>query len=320
MKSRSKELLGRAIAATVAAIEIYNKPNFLYREETFSILAVNGWELLLKEKWLQRNDNEVSSLYVMEKRQGLDKPQIRLSRSGNPQTHSLDYLVKQLVQQGELSRNVQANLDLLTELRDSAIHFYDKSGSLTTKIQEIGIASVQNFVSLVKEWFDQDLSEFNLCLMPLSFFTSSTQIKGITIDNQQRQFLNYLNQLEGSSDETDKKYFVTAKISVKIAGSKYKDAPSVRITSNPNAPEFRLTDRQMLEKHPWNYKTLMKKCKDRYSDFKMDKKFNKVKKKLFENQEFVYERYPDPNNPTGQPRRFYSPKILQELDKYYSKP
>ena len=33
MKARSKELLDRAIAATMAAIEIYNKPNFLYREE-----------------------------------------------------------------------------------------------------------------------------------------------------------------------------------------------------------------------------------------------------------------------------------------------
>ena len=47
MKSSSEELIDRSIAATVAAIEIYNKPNFLYREETFSILAINGWELLL---------------------------------------------------------------------------------------------------------------------------------------------------------------------------------------------------------------------------------------------------------------------------------
>lgn len=32
MKARSKELLDRAVAATVAAIEIYNKPDFLYRK------------------------------------------------------------------------------------------------------------------------------------------------------------------------------------------------------------------------------------------------------------------------------------------------
>ena len=64
MKSRSKELLDRALAATVAAIEIYNKPDFPYRSETFCILAINGWELLLKAKWLKENSNRIQSLYV----------------------------------------------------------------------------------------------------------------------------------------------------------------------------------------------------------------------------------------------------------------
>jgi hypothetical protein len=35
MRARSKELLDRSIAATVAGIEIYNKPDFRYREERF---------------------------------------------------------------------------------------------------------------------------------------------------------------------------------------------------------------------------------------------------------------------------------------------
>lgn len=51
MKSRFKELLDRAVAATVVAIEIYNKPDFLYREEAFAVLDINGWELPLKAKW-----------------------------------------------------------------------------------------------------------------------------------------------------------------------------------------------------------------------------------------------------------------------------
>ena len=64
MKSRSKELLDR----DVAAIEIYNKPDFLYREEAFAVLAINGWELLLKAKWLSDHNNKISTLYVMEPR------------------------------------------------------------------------------------------------------------------------------------------------------------------------------------------------------------------------------------------------------------
>ena len=69
MKSRSQKLLDKSIAATVAAIEIYNKPDFQYRGETFSILAINGWELLLKAKWLDENGNKIQSLYVKKRRQ-----------------------------------------------------------------------------------------------------------------------------------------------------------------------------------------------------------------------------------------------------------
>ncbi len=86
MKARSKELIDRAVAATVAAIEIYNKPDFFYREEAFAVLAINGWELLLKAKWLADHGNKIRSLYVMEPRKKKDgsssqKLQIKLTRS-----------------------------------------------------------------------------------------------------------------------------------------------------------------------------------------------------------------------------------------------
>ena len=48
MKSRSKELLDRAIAATIAAIEIYNRPDFRYREAAFAVLVITDWESLPK--------------------------------------------------------------------------------------------------------------------------------------------------------------------------------------------------------------------------------------------------------------------------------
>ena len=50
MKSRSRTLYDKSLSAMLAAIEVYNKPDFFYREETFAILAINGWELLLKAR------------------------------------------------------------------------------------------------------------------------------------------------------------------------------------------------------------------------------------------------------------------------------
>ena len=67
MKARSQELLEKSVSAMISAIEIYNKPDFKYREETFAILAINSWELLLKAKWLKDNNNKIRSLYVYEK-------------------------------------------------------------------------------------------------------------------------------------------------------------------------------------------------------------------------------------------------------------
>ena len=43
-----RSLLDKSVGSMLSAIEIYNKPNFQYREDTFAILSVNAWELLLK--------------------------------------------------------------------------------------------------------------------------------------------------------------------------------------------------------------------------------------------------------------------------------
>jgi hypothetical protein len=59
----------KAQAALIAAVEIYNKPSFSYREETFAILAINAWELLLKAKVLKDNDNDQKSITLYEQRQ-----------------------------------------------------------------------------------------------------------------------------------------------------------------------------------------------------------------------------------------------------------
>jgi hypothetical protein len=46
--SASAQISQKSVDAALAAIEIYNKPDFRHREETFAILMTNAWELLLK--------------------------------------------------------------------------------------------------------------------------------------------------------------------------------------------------------------------------------------------------------------------------------
>ncbi|AHE68509.1 hypothetical protein Loa_50p0031 (plasmid) [Legionella oakridgensis ATCC 33761 = DSM 21215] len=61
-------MLDKSISGMLSAIEIYNKPDFKYREEIFSILCINSWELFLKAKILQLSNNKDSSLHVWEYR------------------------------------------------------------------------------------------------------------------------------------------------------------------------------------------------------------------------------------------------------------
>ena len=72
MRSRARILVDKSLAAMLAAMEVYNKPDFQYREETFSILAINSWELLLKARLLQLAQNRVGAILQYEKREKSD--------------------------------------------------------------------------------------------------------------------------------------------------------------------------------------------------------------------------------------------------------
>jgi hypothetical protein len=62
---KHKSFVDKSISAALSAIEIYNKPDFKYREETFSILMINSWELLLKAKIIKENDGDMKSIYIL---------------------------------------------------------------------------------------------------------------------------------------------------------------------------------------------------------------------------------------------------------------
>lgn len=323
MKARSKELLDRAVAATVAAIEIYNKPDFLYREEAFAVLAINGWELLLKAKWLAYHNNKVNTLYVMEPRTRKDgskskKFQIKETRSGNPFTHSLDFLAKKLVETKAFDANAWANIQALLELRDSSIHFYNRSGAFPVRLQEIGTASLKNFVAATKSWFNRDLSEFNFYLMPLSF-VALPRHEAVVLNHEERKFLAFIEGLEPANDDAASPYSVTVNIDIKFTRSKAKEALGVQVTNNPNAPEVRLTEEQIRDRYPWDYDRLTDECRKRYKDFKAAQKYHDARKLLLKDRRFGEIRFLDPGNPKSSKKPFFNPNILQELDKHFTR-
>ena len=69
-----------AKGAMLAAVEIYNKTVFEYREETFCVLMSNAWEVLLKAEILRHADERLTVLYLPKK----DRKYPRAVLTGNP--------------------------------------------------------------------------------------------------------------------------------------------------------------------------------------------------------------------------------------------
>ena len=179
MKKRSEVIFDKSVAAAISAIELYNKPDFKYREESFVILLVNAWELLLKAKILQESNNKLISLYSKEpkknkKGEKTKKLVYKLNRSKGRQTIDLFKAIGALAKKGfKLDERCYQNIEAITEIRDNAIHLCNSEKMLNKKIQELGAASLKNYLNLIKKWFDEKLSEklasFNFYLMPMSF-------------------------------------------------------------------------------------------------------------------------------------------------------
>lgn len=328
MKSRSRLMLEKSIAAMLSAIEIYNKPDFKYREETFSVLCINSWELLLKAKVLNLASNKLAALYAMEYRtlktgKKSTVPRPKKNRSGNPLSIGLFEAYRVITEEYGVKLNLVVihNLTALTEIRDNSIHFVNDDLLLSLKIQELGSASIQNYLHLVSSWFGDVLSGYNFYLMPLSFFRNFNEAPGFSLNSSEKNVLEYIKKSEETYDNTDEigDYNLTLRIDVKFQKVRSTSGLPVQISNDPNSTMVFLSEEDFTDKYPWDYDILSTRLSKRYSDFKMNKKYHRIRKNLEEDKRFAYERLLNPKNPSGGKKTFYNPNIQKEFDTLYTK-
>ncbi|WBA12015.1 DUF3644 domain-containing protein [Salinivibrio kushneri] len=327
MKSRARTMLDKSIAAMLSAIEIYNKPDFNYRAETFSVLCINSWELLFKAKVLQLARNQVTSLYVWEHRQlktgkKSKKRYIKTNRAGNPMSVSLfeahriiieDYGVK-------VNKAVKTNIAALTEIRDNSIHFINDDLTLAIKVQEIGTASLQNYLHLVQEWFGPVLDKYNFYLMPMAFFRGFDSVNGETLNASEKKILEYIDSIEKEyDDESLSDYNLSLRIDVNFKKVKSGSGVPIQITNDAKAPVVRLAEEEIMDKYPWDYDVLTTRLKKRYSDFKANADYHRIRKSHEDNEKYCHKRLYNPSNPDSGSKVFFNPNILKEFDKHYTK-
>ena len=325
-KAKYQHLLEKSVQASLSAIEVYNKPDFKYREESFSILMVNAWELLLKAKILQDNNNDLKSLYIIDKEQkrkngtAFKSPKFKTNRADNFLTIEITRALNLL----SLDERLKENILLLVEIRDNAIHFYNDSKLFEKKVLEIGTATLKSYVESVKEWFVYDLSQYNFYLMPLSFYHPH-EWESYSInqeDIQHQNLLNYISEVEKKfPSDVRAKHNISLILETKFVKSKSINAIPVRFTKNDGTITISIdSEEKFADKYKWSFKDhLIPFLRERYCNIKFDQDFRKVISALEDDQNYCGIRYLDFNKKKGGKKKFYDPNIVVEFDKHYTK-
>ena len=327
MKSRARTLAAKSIDAMLAAVEIYNKPNFAYREESYAILAINSWELLLKARILQLSKNRMSSISKYQHRQRADGTlsekmyQVK-NRSG---THlsvgmfdSIDLLQSEYGD--KIDPAVRENLELIYEVRNNAVHFMNKGFDISKIVQELGTACLGNYLLLVRRWFAIDMSIYNFFLMPLAFVREELQVRVVNLNSDERKLIKFL-RLKTQTDivANDDGFNIALHLDVKFSKSRAEAADKVVLTSDPNATPVTLSEEDIREKYPWDFSILTTRMRKRYSDFVQNKKYHDLIKPLKDNDKYCKKRFLDPAKKSGIRKCFYNPNIISVFDVHYTK-
>lgn len=315
----------KAAAAITSAVEVYNKPSFAYREETFAILALNAWELLLKAKVLKNAGNDLKSLRVYEARRTKSgKPSKKLylkrNRAGNPHSIPIASCIAILDKStSKLPLEVKGNLVALTAIRDNSVHFVTASPVLAKQAQELAAASIKNFVLLAKQWFSRDLSAALHLVLPLSFVSGSADAESVVVSPDESRLIKYLRVLAEADNDHTSQYSVAVRLQVKIEKSSLASASKVQISKDADAVKVMLSEQDIREKYPWDYRELCRRLGERYRDFKQDSRFHALRKPMLSDERFAKPRFLDPGNPKSPKKDFYNPNVLPVFDQHYKK-
>ncbi|MBC8460281.1 MAG: DUF3644 domain-containing protein [Deltaproteobacteria bacterium] len=188
----------------IAAVEIYNKPMFQYRDECFVILILNAWELVLKAI-ISKNGK---SIYYRKKRH-----QPYRTLTWKDAFTKAESLFPEKIHPLPLRRN----LELLNTFRDNAVHFYNETG-FEVLIYALAQTNVVNFKDLLLSVFSVDLgSEMTCHLLPIGLSPPLDPIDYITArfdsnNNSSPAVKQFIKELARSTEELEDQNLDTGRL------------------------------------------------------------------------------------------------------------
>ena len=293
--------------ALLAAIEIYNKPNVEYREQTVSFLLVNAWEVLIKARIVQQNGGKIQSIYQ------------RKRNSSHFEKRNGEFLTIEIwgaLNRSGLPEEVKSNIGGIIKIRNRATHLGVLVPELKTMILEFSTACVQNFVRTYANWFGESIDA--PYLLPLGF-VGPAQTTVTTHSVRQRELLRELSSLANSQEPTDSGYSVVMQVRVELIRG-ISGGGNIGLTNDPNAPRVSISDDEALKTFPTSYNELVAVCRERYPGFKKNRAFNAAMTAVNDDPKCAYVRKLDPTSENSPKKRFYNQEqSLSMLDNVYAK-
>ncbi len=200
--------------------------------------------------------------------------------------------------------------------------FINKGFDLRKKVLEVGTGSLKNYLTLARQWFGVDLSEYRVFLMPLAFLSElPSRIELISMNREESNVVKFIKSLEDETDgDTTRDFNLSLDLDIRIRRVADATAPTLRISDSPDATPITLREEDIRDQYPWDYAILTARLSKRYTNFVLNSEFYSIKTKLEKNKKLCSVRYLDPGNPKSSKKKFYSPNILKEFDKYYKRP
>lgn len=310
------------MAAMSAAIEIYNKPVIAHREETFAILSCTAWELLLKARLISANGNKLETIFERERIPRKDgrpstRTRVRRSASGNPTAIGLrDAIGKaQALPDRPLDPLCAENLNLLSEVRNNAVHFANDNIQLCCAVHGLAVAAVRNYVRALSDWFDEDLSGYRFSILPLSFEADAGGLvlpgarRSRTVEALQR----HIESTAARAPAGEGRYAIALRIETRMVGARQRDAIPIRQGRGADAAQVAMNEELLLERYPLRYADLCARIKERVPAVKFDQRFHAIKRALRQNSAHAHERRLQLGNPKSPKTIYYSVGMVDAM-------
>ncbi len=328
MRKRKKNvvynLLNASKSAMFSAMEIHNKPQFIYRYPTVSMLFINAWELLLKA-YIYKN---ISNKAIYEKTEDGSLHTITFSKALE--------LVKNDINAKISNSGFKAyseNLKLINFYRNSNVHYFEEE--LNPAIFMLLSKSILNYNDFLKKYFKTDLSEENnLILLPIGFNVPFFPVEFLNKDyhDSNNDFVSEIIKSIKILNDTgiedsiivgfdtllaSVKKVTNADIVAAIDNAQEKAIPvtkAYRLSSDNSAIPIKIEN---LPEGCLDYKSYRKKLKTLIPNLIYNNQFNKINKRIKADKTLCIVNYLDPIRKIGGSKTYYTNDAIKKFIEFY---